>query len=125
MQMQAQVSQNLGEDESVLADLVSKSQSAEGALQATQAMNQLLALQAKQSIQSQRLQITQDRATALELARQAAATERAREVRRRFLGDGTPYTPRSEEHTSELQSLMRNSYAVLCLKKKKHKSHTT
>src|SRR3546814_7775038 len=26
---------------------------------------------------------------------------------------------RSEEHTSELQSLMRNSYAVFCLKKKK------
>src|SRR3546814_5622581 len=29
---------------------------------------------------------------------------------------------RSEEHTSELQSLMRNSYAVLCLKKKKQKN---
>src|SRR3546814_9727309 len=29
---------------------------------------------------------------------------------------------RSEEHTSELQSLMRNSYAVFCLKKKKHKN---
>src|SRR3546814_3273316 len=28
---------------------------------------------------------------------------------------------RSEEHTSELQSLMRNSYAVFCLKKKKNK----
>src|SRR3546814_10916191 len=28
-------------------------------------------------------------------------------------------TIRSEEHTSELQSLMRNSYAVFCLKKKK------
>src|SRR3546814_1844704 len=28
--------------------------------------------------------------------------------------------PRSEEHTSELQSLMRISYAVFCLKKKKH-----
>src|SRR3546814_7839508 len=28
---------------------------------------------------------------------------------------------RSEEHTSELQSLMRISYAVFCLKKKKHK----
>src|SRR3546814_10427072 len=27
--------------------------------------------------------------------------------------------PRSEEHTSELQSLMRTSYAVFCLKKKK------
>src|SRR3546814_6104457 len=32
-------------------------------------------------------------------------------------------TLRSEEHTSELQSLMRISYAVFCLKKKK-KSHT-
>jgi len=93
MQMQAQVSQNLSTDESVLADLVSKSQSAEGALQAQQATNQLLALQAKQSIQAQQLQITQDRAASLELARQAAATERAREVRRRFLGTGTPYTP--------------------------------
>src|SRR3546814_7580269 len=29
-------------------------------------------------------------------------------------------TSRSEEHTSELQSLMRISYAVFCLKKKKH-----
>src|SRR3546814_8719270 len=28
--------------------------------------------------------------------------------------------PRSEEHTSELQSLMRKSYAVFCLKKKKN-----
>src|SRR3546814_10545821 len=31
---------------------------------------------------------------------------------------------RSEEHTSELQSLMRTSYAVFCLKKKKTKSKT-
>src|SRR3546814_8344877 len=30
---------------------------------------------------------------------------------------------RSEEHTSELQSLMRISYAVFCLKKKKNKTH--
>src|SRR3546814_3486398 len=40
-----------------------------------------------------------------------------------FVADG-----RSEEHTSELQSLMRSSYAVFCLKKKKHerlnKNHT-
>src|SRR3546814_6597467 len=38
------------------------------------------------------------------------------------LADGRlPYGPhRSEEHTSELQSLMRISYAVFCLKKKKH-----
>src|SRR3546814_4464571 len=31
---------------------------------------------------------------------------------------------RSEEHTSELQSLMRNSYAVFCLKKKNNKVYT-
>src|SRR3546814_6566210 len=31
-----------------------------------------------------------------------------------------PGVVRSEEHTSELQSLMRNSYAVFCLKKKKY-----
>src|SRR3546814_1604193 len=31
-----------------------------------------------------------------------------------------PNLQRSEEHTSELQSLMRISYAVFCLKKKKH-----
>src|SRR3546814_3186702 len=31
---------------------------------------------------------------------------------------------RSEEHTSELQSLMRLSYAVFCLKKKKSKNNT-
>src|SRR3546814_2265584 len=32
---------------------------------------------------------------------------------------------RSEEHTSELQSLMRISYAVFCLKKKKREKHRT
>src|SRR3546814_2218381 len=34
-------------------------------------------------------------------------------------------SPRSEEHTSELQSLMRISYAVFCLKQKHIKYHTT
>src|SRR3546814_10844180 len=36
-------------------------------------------------------------------------------------GDLVTGFKRSEEHTSELQSLMRNSYAVFCLEKKKHK----
>src|SRR3546814_9162988 len=38
--------------------------------------------------------------------------------------DGDEHTPlgRSEEHTSELQSLMRISYAVFCLKKKKNQN---
>src|SRR3546814_5740570 len=36
---------------------------------------------------------------------------------------GEPASPRSEEHTSELQSLMRISYAVFCLKKKNRPIH--
>src|SRR3546814_6819679 len=40
---------------------------------------------------------------------------------RRFQSHVDAQTPRSEEHTSELQSLMRISYAVFCLKKKKNK----
>src|SRR3546814_6312716 len=36
-----------------------------------------------------------------------------------YLASSLGFAKRSEEHTSELQSLMRNSYAVFCLKKKK------
>src|SRR3546814_6698241 len=55
-----------------------------------------------------------------------AATELAHEARADLglaialvLADAFGIVDRSEEHTSELQSLMRNSYAVFCLKKKK------
>ena len=94
-QVQSQAMQNFASDEEALTDLVNRSQSATGALQAMQATNQLLALQSRQAIQAQQLQITQDRATALEQARQVAVQERAREMRRRFMGSGTPYTPYS------------------------------
>src|SRR3546814_4122836 len=40
------------------------------------------------------------------------------------VGDAGIVGQRSEEHTSELQSLMRISYAVFCLKKKKTKQRT-
>src|SRR3546814_8169431 len=43
------------------------------------------------------------------------AATRARNEKMARIGDGT----RSEEHTSELQSLMRISYAVFCLTKKR------
>src|SRR3546814_9206112 len=42
------------------------------------------------------------------------------DVDRRFVADVVQQRQRSEEHTSELQSLMRISYAVFCLKKKKN-----
>ena len=92
-QVQSQAVRSFASDERTLTDLVNRSQSAVGALQAMQATNQLLALQSRQAMQAQQLQITQDRAAALEQARQVAVQERAREVRRRFQSEGTPYTP--------------------------------
>src|SRR3546814_16207835 len=52
-----------------------------------------------------------------ELAGEGGGGEREREYGGEHLTDH-----RSEEHTSELQSLMRISYAVFCLKKKKHRT---
>src|SRR3546814_1543680 len=57
----------------------------------------------------------------------------ARDIERRRFGEkrgsappaiGVDHPDRSEEHTSELQSLMRISYAVFCLKKKKDHTDT-
>src|SRR3546814_5974484 len=48
-----------------------------------------------------------------------ATSPRAGGRRGAAVGRRRPDRPRSEEHTSELQSLMRISYAVFCLKKKK------
>src|SRR3546814_4558589 len=54
----------------------------------------------------------------------AGLGERAHAVGAQFdesiMGHCQHHRVRSEEHTSELQSLMRNSYAVFCLKKKKN-----
>src|SRR3546814_9896276 len=44
---------------------------------------------------------------------------------RRLAGGAAALAGRSEEHTSELQSLMRISYAVFCLKKKNTETQTT
>lgn len=91
--MQAQAAQNLTSDANSLSVLVQQSQGAIGILQAAQATNQLLALQSRQSIQEQQLRLTQDRSAALEQARAVAAEARSHEVRLRFLGNGTQYTP--------------------------------
>src|SRR3546814_1284165 len=55
----------------------------------------------------------------VDLARVGGVADRtAAPVMARHRGEGSQ-GGRSEEHTSELQSLMRTSYAVFCLKKKK------
>src|SRR3546814_6713560 len=46
-------------------------------------------------------------------------------VERHAMRDARAAIMRSEEHTSELQSLMRISYAVFCLKKKKQEPNNT
>src|SRR3546814_9667445 len=51
---------------------------------------------------------------------QTADARRARALRPIY-AEADALLDRSEEHTSELQSLMRNSYAVFCLKKKHNK----
>src|SRR3546814_7088171 len=55
------------------------------------------------------------------------AAHAARDACAAFVGQVAEGSGRSEEHTSELQSLMRNSYAVFCLKKKtiRIKTYTT
>src|SRR3546814_2816350 len=56
-------------------------------------------------------------------AERAIGDDAARKTEIAYLHDGV--ANRSEEHTSELQSLMRISYAVFCLKKKTNTTHTT
>jgi P-type conjugative transfer protein TrbJ len=95
MRLQAQAVQNAASDQSTLSSLVGQSQSAVGQLQASQATNQLLALEAREAMQEQQLRLTQDRATALEAARAVAAEARALIVRQQFMGSGTQYTPQT------------------------------
>ncbi len=93
MTVQAQVVANVEADASTLSRLVTESQAAIGSLQAQQASNQLIALSAKQQLQTQELMAAQYRAQAVEQARQAQAQEQARAQFKRFLGDGQVYTP--------------------------------
>lgn len=97
VRVQAQVQENFRIDQAVLGELVTRSQGAVGALEATQAGNQLLALSIRQQVQAQQLALAEDRAEATAAARTVAAAERARAVRARFLGDGARYTPATVE----------------------------
>jgi P-type conjugative transfer protein TrbJ len=93
MTVQAQVAENVAADAQTLSTIVSKSQGAEGSLQAQQATNQLLALTAKQQFQIQNMMAAQYRAETIEQARRAQEETDARAAGKRFLGSGTAYTP--------------------------------
>lgn len=91
LRVQAGVVGNLDTNRIQTSALVSSSQGASGALQATQAGNQILALQAQQLADLTATVAAQGRAQSLESARRAAAQDQAREQLRRFLASGQGY----------------------------------
>ena len=93
LKVQAGVVGNLDTNRTQTAALVTSSQSAAGALQAAQAGNQILALQAQQLADLTATVAAQGRAQSLQAAQQAAAQDQAREQLRRFLTPGVGYQP--------------------------------
>lgn len=73
-------------DASAISDLIDRSQSAAGALEAAQAGNQIEAIQAQQLMQIESIMAAHYRAEALERARTLAEAERGRARTRTFLG---------------------------------------
>ena len=93
MRVQAGVVSNIDSNRTQMSALVSQSQGATGALQATQAGNQILALQSQQLSDLVALLASNGRANALTEAERSAAAEQGREQRRRFLTPGSGYQP--------------------------------
>jgi P-type conjugative transfer protein TrbJ len=93
MRVQAGVVGNIDTNRTQMSALVSQSQGATGALQATQAGNQILALQSQQLSDLVALLASNGRASALTEAERTAAAEQGREQRRRFLTPGSGYQP--------------------------------
>src|SRR3546814_3281561 len=79
----------------------------------------LVDIEAVSQSEIDRLRATVTAATAALAGANARIAARALDVE--FTTVRAPLSGRSEEHTSELQSLMRISYAVFCLKKKNNK----
>ena len=93
MRVQAGVVGNIDSNRAEMAALVGQSQNAAGALQATQAGNQLLALQSQQLSDLIAVMSANGRAEALIEAERATAAEQGRIQRERFLTPGTGYQP--------------------------------
>ncbi|MBO9708004.1 MAG: P-type conjugative transfer protein TrbJ [Caulobacter sp.] len=91
LKVQAGVVGNLDGARDQLTQLVQASQSADGALQAAQAGNQLMALQSQQLADLLALMASQGRAQNLDAAARTAAQDQAREQMRRFLTPGPGY----------------------------------
>ena len=93
MRVQAGAVGNIDSNRAEMAALVGESQGASGALQATQAGNQLLALQSQQLSDLIAVISANGRADALTEAERATAAEQGRIQRERFLTPGSGYQP--------------------------------
>ena len=93
LRVQAGVVGNLDTHRIQTSALLTSSQSATGALQATQAGNQLIALQAQQLADLTATVAAQGRAQSLEAAQRTLAQDQGREQLRRFLTPGNGYQP--------------------------------
>ncbi|MFZ2156444.1 MAG: P-type conjugative transfer protein TrbJ [Bradyrhizobium sp.] len=93
LRVQAGVVGNLDTNRVQMSALVTSSQSATGALQAAQAGNQLIALQAQQLADLTAAVVSQGRAASLEVAQRTSAQDQGREQLRRFLTPGAGYQP--------------------------------
>jgi P-type conjugative transfer protein TrbJ len=93
LRVQAGVVGNLDAVKTQSSSLVSASQGASGALQATQAGNQILALQSQQLSDLLATVAAQGRAQSLEAAQRTASQDQGREQLKRFLTPGQTYQP--------------------------------
>src|SRR3546814_8265964 len=75
--------------------------------------------------QSQKADPSPDRSLQLDSVKSESLVIADQLCRGEYVPGPCTHRPRSEEHTSELQSLMRISYAVFCLKKKTTILHYT
>ena len=95
LRVQATVVGNLDTNRTQMSALIGASQGASGALQASQAGNQLLGLQAQQLADLIAAVAAQGRAQNIETAQRVAAQDQGREQIRRFLAPGRGYQPSS------------------------------
>src|SRR3546814_15606756 len=93
MTVQAQVVENIAADQAALNGIVQRSQGAEGALQAQQATNQLLALVAKQQFQIQTLMAAQYPALAITTASRVEPQTDPQDASTKGAGSGKAHTP--------------------------------
>jgi len=90
--LQGQIADSIDTDTRLLSDAMARSRNAAGALEATQAGNELTGLNVKQALALEGLLAAQHRALAVTRARDLATEDEARQRFKTFIGTGSAYT---------------------------------